>query len=57
MITEEVLQRITFLLWDDAQLTEEAERYCKIEGFDPHGYMKQLEDYKIKDKSGIIKTN
>lgn len=57
MTTEEVLQRIAFLLWDDAQLTEDAEKHCKLEGVDPHAYMKELEDYKTKDKPGIIKTD
>ena len=57
MTNEEILQRIAFLLWDDAELTEEAEQYCKLEGFNPYEYMKQLEEYKVKDKPGIIKTN
>lgn len=57
MTNEEVLQRIAFLLWSDAELTEEAEKYCKLEGVNPYEYMKQLETYKTKDKPGIIKTS
>lgn len=57
MTNEEVLQRIAFLLWSDAELTEEAEKYCKLEGVDPHAYMKKLETYNTKDKLGIIKTS
>lgn len=57
MTNEEILQRIAFLLWNNAQLTDEAEKHCNMEGVDPHAYMKQLEDYKVKDKPGIIKTD
>lgn len=57
MTSEEILQRIAFLLWNDAQLTEEAEKHCKMEGVDPNAYMKQLEEYKAKDKPGVIKTD
>ena len=57
MTYEETFDRIAFLLWGDAQLTEDAEKHCKLEGIDPHAYMKQLEDYNAKDKSGIVKTD
>ena len=56
MTSEEVFQRIAFLLWNDATLTDEAEKHCNIEGIDPYEYMKKLEDHKTKGKPGIIKT-
>lgn len=56
MTNEEIMQRIAYLLWNDAELTKEAEDHCKMEGFDPYEYMKKLEDHKTNGKPGIIKT-
>ncbi len=56
MNEKEIFQRIAYLLWDDAQLTREAEEFCKEQGFDPCEYMKKLEERKSEDKLGFIQT-